>query len=264
MPAFKLVVAYDGTDFVGWQRQASGTSIQGLLEQALGDLDGRPVVVTGAGRTDAGVHAFGQVAGCTIRRDLDPAALVRALDARLPAAVRVVSARVVPPGFHARFDARAKTYRYQIWNGEVMDPMLRRVAWHAPGPLDVPAMAAAARLLVGRHDFAAFQSTGSDVASTERELAASSVAECGRPALSSCPGRIVAYDATGDGFLRHMVRAIAGSLVEVGRGRRPPEWMADALASRARDRAGPTLPAHGLVLVSVRYEDDLAAPANAQ
>jgi tRNA pseudouridine38-40 synthase len=253
VPAFRLVVAYDGTDFVGWQRQSSGTSVQGLLEQALGDLDGRPVAVTGAGRTDAGVHACGQVAGCSVRKDLDPEALVRALNARLPAAVRVSSACTVAASFHARFDARAKTYRYLIWNGDVMDPMLRRFAWHAPGPLDVPAMAGAARLLVGRHDFAAFQSAGSAVTSTERELTASSVAECERPALSSCPGRLVVYEATGDGFLRHMVRAIAGSLVEVGRGRRRREWMADVLASRARDQAGPTLPPQGLVLVSVRY-----------
>jgi tRNA pseudouridine38-40 synthase len=260
VPAYKLVVAYEGTDFVGWQRQASGTSIQGLLEQALGDLDGRPVAVVGAGRTDAGVHALGQTASCVIGRDIDAETLARAVNARLPPSVRVISAALASPRFHARFSARSKTYRYQIWNGDVMHPLLRRVAWHAPGPLAFAVMDQAARVLEGRHDFAAFQSAGGDVVTTERELTSSKVSDLSCEALTSCGGRLIVYEAVGDGFLRHMVRAIAGSLVEVGRGRRSPDWLREVLASRARDLAGPTLPAHGLVLVSVRYDDDLAAP----
>src|SRR4051794_26248004 len=161
MATFKITLAYDGTDYVGWQRQANGVSIQGLIEDALREIDGRHVPVAGAGRTDAGVHALGQVAGFTIARAIGPDTLVRALNAHLPPAIRVINAEEVPPEFHARFGARAKTYRYNLWNGEIMSPFERRRAWHVPGPLDVKAMGTAARLIEGVHDFAAFQATGS-------------------------------------------------------------------------------------------------------
>src|SRR5260221_7975163 len=170
MPTFKITLAYDGAGHVGWQRQDNGVSIQARLEDALRALDGRDVTVTGAGRTDAGVHALGQVAAFTIARELEPDALRRALNAHLPPAVRVLGAEEAPPSFHPRFGAREKTYRYQLWNADVMSPFERAHAWHVPGPLDVDAMRAAAQLLVGRHDFAAFQATGSDVATTEREV----------------------------------------------------------------------------------------------
>ena len=179
MPTFRITLAYDGTDFVGWQRQANGVSIQGVIEDALRALDGREVIVTGAGRTDAGVHALGQVAAFTIARELAPDAVVRALNAHLPHEVRVLSAEDASPTFHPRFGARTKTYRYRLWNGDVMSPFERRYAWHVPGPLDVEAMHAAARLLEGRHDFAAFQATGSSVATTEREIFGSRIADCG-------------------------------------------------------------------------------------
>jgi tRNA pseudouridine38-40 synthase len=272
MPSFKITLAYDGTDFVGWQRQAAGVSIQGLLEDALRELDGRDVPVTGAGRTDAGVHALGQVAAFSIERALTIDAVVRALNARLPGAVRVLSAEETPASFHPRFDARAKSYRYRICNGDVLSPFERRYAWHVPGALDAAAMQAAAQMLEGVHDFAAFQSTGSDVRTTEREIFSSQIADCrlqidwgiasrgsvaiGRSLESAICNRqsaIIAYEITGSGFLRHMVRAIVGSIVEVGRGRHPPEWMAAVLASRDRGRAGPTAPAGGLFLVSVTY-----------
>src|SRR5881397_3242961 len=126
MPTFKIVLAYDGTGFVGWQRQAAGTSIQGVLEDALRALDQRDVAVMGAGRTDAGVHALGQVAGFSLERAIAPDALVRAMNVRLPASVRVISAETMPASFHARFDATAKTYRYRIWNGDVVSPFERR------------------------------------------------------------------------------------------------------------------------------------------
>src|SRR5262249_40941582 len=155
-------VAYDGTDYVGWQRQASGVSIQGLVEDALRELDGRQVDVMGAGRTDAGVHALGQTASFSLERAIDAATLVRALNAKLPPAVRVRTADVQPAAFNARFDARSKTYRYRIWNGEVLNPFERRYVWHLVNPLDAGAMAAAALALEGTHDFAAFQGTGSD------------------------------------------------------------------------------------------------------
>jgi tRNA pseudouridine38-40 synthase len=269
MPTFKIVLAYDGTDFVGWQRQANGVSIQGLIEDALRALDGREVTVTGAGRTDAGVHALGQVAAFTIARELAPDAVVRALNAHLPHAVRVLTAAEASPTFHPRFGARTKTYRYRLWNGDVMSPFERRYAWHVPGPLDVEAMHAAARLLEGRHDFAAFQATGSSVATTEREIFVSRIADCGlrigderigdESALLNPQSPILCYVVTGTGFLRHMVRIIVGSLVEVGRGRQPAEWISGVIASRNRATAGPTAPPDGLFLVRVECADALAA-----
>src|SRR5580765_2264508 len=147
MPSFKIILAYDGTDYVGWQRQANGVSIQALIEDALCELDGRAVAVAGAGRTDSGVHALGQVAAFTIERSLAPDAVARALNALLPHAIRVMSAEDATPSFHPRFDARSKTYRYRIWNGEVVSPFERRYAWHVTGALDVEAMAEAARAI---------------------------------------------------------------------------------------------------------------------
>ncbi len=247
----KLTIAYDGTGFVGWQRQRTGTSIQGLLEDALAPLEGGRVVVSGAGRTDAGVHAHGQVASMTLRRSISPAAVMRALNVQLPLAVRVLSAEEVGPDFHARFLAVAKTYRYRIWNGEVLSPFEQRFAWHVREPvLDGDAMAAAAARLIGRHDFAAFQATGSKRATTERTVFSSTL----RASLDRTHDPVIAYEVRGNGFLRHMVRTIAGTLVEVGRGRRPPSWVDEVLASRDRAIAGRTAPAAGLFLVAVEYE----------
>ena len=257
MTTFKLTIAYDGTAFVGWQRQAAGTSIQGLVEEAVSHLDGRQVDVAGAGRTDAGVHAIGQVASLRIERDIEPAVLVGALNARLPPAVRIVDAVVADDSFHARFDAVSKTYRYRIWSGAVMSPFERGFAWHVPTRLDVAAMDDAARHLEGSHDFAAFRSLGTETATTER-LVRSSRVHAGRGDIGSLPPpELITYEVTGDGFLRHMVRAIGGSLVEVGRGRRDPDWLADVLASCDRDRAGRTAPPEGLFLVSVSYNGGL-------
>jgi tRNA pseudouridine38-40 synthase len=246
MPTFKITLAYDGTDFVGWQRQANGPSIQGLLEEALRELDGRVVIVNGAGRTDAGVHALGQVASCSLERAVSPDVLVRALNARLPSGVRALSAVEARPDFHARFDARAKIYRYRIWNAAVLDPFERRYAWHLPGPLDVDAMEAAASFLEGRHDFAGFQASGGGTHTTERTI---------RTSVVSRTGALVVYEVAGDGFLRHMVRTIVGTLVDVGRGRWPAEHVRGVLTAADRTLAGPTAPAEGLFLVSVEYGD---------
>jgi tRNA pseudouridine38-40 synthase len=258
MPAFKITIAYDGTDYVGWQRQATGASIQGLLEDALREFGDGDVAVAGAGRTDAGVHAIAQVASFSLAREVPGDAVVRALNAKLPDAIRVMTAAQVPASFHARFDARAKTYCYRIWNGDVIPPIERRYAWHVPGALDIAAMQRAANLLEGEHDFAAFQSAGSDVARTVRRVSASAF----RDARSTFPipdSALLEYRVTADGFLRHMVRAIVGSVIDVGRGRQTPEWMAQVLESRDRSTAGRTAPAHGLFLVSVDYADALAA-----
>jgi tRNA pseudouridine38-40 synthase len=246
VPTFKVVLAYDGTDFVGWQRQAAGVSVQGLIEDALQPLEGRHVTVTGAGRTDAGVHALGQVASFTLSREIDAATVARAANARLPPEVRVVSAVEAEDGFHARFGARSKTYRYRIWNADFVSPFDRRYVWHLPGTLDVSAMDAAARLLDGRHDFSAFQAAENDAATTVRTLYSS------RVSIASPPQ--VHYDVAGDGFLRYMVRTIVGSLVEIGRGRHPPEWLRDVLVSGDRTLAGQTAPAAGLFLMGVHYD----------
>jgi tRNA pseudouridine38-40 synthase len=263
MPTFKIIVAYDGTDYVGWQRQTNGVSIQAKIEQALRELDERDVTVAGAGRTDAGVHALGQVAAFTIQRALPADAVLRALNARLPAAIRVLAAEEVAPAFHPRFAARTKTYRYRISNGDVISPFEYRYAWHLQNPLDVDAMRAAARLVEGTHDFAAFQAAGSDVASTTREVVVSRMADCGlRPDESAFRiphSTLLVYEVTGTGFLRYMVRTIVGTLVEIGRGKQPVEWITSVLASRDRASAGPTAPAAGLFLVRVDYAGALAA-----
>ena len=233
---------------MGWQRQAAGISVQGLLEEALAALEGSEVPMVGAGRTDAGVHALGQVASVTLARPIDCRTLRLALNARLPETVRIVAVEDAGPAFHARFDARSKTYRYRLWNADILSPFERHYVWHIPGPpLDVEAMIAAAALLEGRHDFASMQGTGSVVSTTERVVFSSVVSrESGAP--------LVVYDISGSGFLRHMVRNIVGTLVEVGRGRRRASWVQEVLAARDRSRAGPTAPAAGLFLVRVEYD----------
>ena len=245
MPSFKITLAYDGGPFVGWQRQAEGTSIQGLIEDALAELDGRDVAVAGAGRTDAGVHACAQVASFTLVRDTSPDIVVRSLNGKLPPEIRVQAAEEVPASFHARFDATSKRYRYRLWNADVLNPFERAYVWHVPGALDVAAMAEAARVVEGRHDFAAFQTVGGSGGPTVRVVTLSTIARR--------DNGLVTYEVEGDGFLRHMVRAIVGTLVDVGRGRHDPQWMRNIIASRDRSQAGRTAPAHGLFLVAVGY-----------
>jgi tRNA pseudouridine38-40 synthase len=260
MPTFKLTLAYDGTTFVGWQRQASGESIQGWLEDVLQKLEKQPVPVAGAGRTDAGVHAHGQVASVALTRDIDAATLRRALNANLPDAIRVVDATLAPAGFHARFASSSKVYQYRIWNSEVLDPFERRFVWHFPGaPLDAEAMDAAAGLLEGTHDFSSFQSAGATTATAVRTVfssrvtrqAAASGAGSGDPAAAM---PLLVYEVHGTGFLKHMVRSIAGTLVDVGRGRRTPASIVALLEQQSRGCAGETAPPSGLFLVRVAYQ----------
>jgi tRNA pseudouridine38-40 synthase len=259
------------------------------------------VTVSGAGRTDAGVHALGQVAAFELRRpDIDAPRVMRALNGVLPPAVRVLSAVAAPPGFHPRFDARAKTYQYRIWNREVLLPFERGRVWHIPAPpLDVDAMARAAVRLEGRHDFGAFQGAGAATHTTERVVHRSCVrteaagplhaATSQRSSVPNTPGTsreldaavsaaaavpsgfsdaetpafcdddhpVIAYEIRGEGFLRHMVRNIVGTLVEIGRNRRPIEWLDDVIASADRMQAGQTAPADGLFLVRVEYDAQL-------
>jgi tRNA pseudouridine38-40 synthase len=259
MPTFKVTLAYDGAHYVGWQRQAAGSSIQGAVEDVLRVLEGGDVAVAGAGRTDAGVHALGQVASFALARDIAPDILQRALNGRLPGDIRVVAAERVSDRFHARFSARTKIYRYRICNADVLAPFARHYAWHVPAALDANAMDAAARQLEGTHDFAAFRTTGGATRTTERTMFRSRVARvtpaAALPGHELCGAALVVYEVAGDGFLRHMVRAIVGTLVDIGRGRWPPDRMGDILAARDRSLAGPTAPAEGLFLVGVEYGD---------
>jgi len=245
MRTLKLTLAYDGTRFVGWQRQAEGESIQGLLEDALARFEGSPVTVHGAGRTDAGVHALGQVASVRVTCSHDVATLTRALNARLPEDVRVLSVEEAPPDFHARFSAKSKSYRYMIRNASIALPFERAYVWHLPEPLNVDAMQRAAALLVGTHDFAAFQSAGTETPGSVRTILRSGILQCEPSSLS--------YQVTGEGFLRHMVRALTGTIVEIGRGWREPDSITSLLAGGRRSDAGATAPPHGLFLVSVDY-----------
>jgi tRNA pseudouridine38-40 synthase len=245
MRTLKLTLAYDGTRFVGWQRQAEGASIQGLLEDALARFEGAPVTVHGAGRTDAGVHALGQVASVRVTCGHDTATLTRALNAQLPQEVRVLSVEEADADFHARFSARAKTYRYMIRNAPIAMPFERAYVWHLPEALNREAMQEAAALVVGTHDFAAFQSVGTETPGSVRTVLRSRIREV-EPTL-------LAYEVTGEGFLRHMVRALTGTLVEIGRGWRDVATMRDLLAAGRRADAGATAPPHGLFLVAVDY-----------
>lgn len=254
----RFTLAYDGTRLVGWQRQAEGVSVQGLLEAALASFEGGPVVVHGAGRTDAGVHALGQVASVALTCGADAETLVRGLNATLPDDVRVIAAMETDGAFHARFDSRAKTYRYVIRNAPQVSPFEAKYVWHLREPLDVEAMRRAASLFEGRHDFAAFRSTGSPVTTSVRTLFRSEVLTGDRSSRFGiyplAPEGLLAYEVRGDGFLRHMVRAIVGTLVDVGSGRRPVDGITRLFDTGTRADAGATAPARGLYLVTVDYD----------
>ena len=245
MRCLKLTIAYDGTTYVGWQRQPNGVSIQQLIEQAFAPLaGGEAPAVAGAGRTDAGVHAVAQVASVQLDTDLAAETIRRALNFRLPADVRVHRVEDAPLDFHARFDAAGKIYRYRICVGAVVSPFDRCFVHHAPEARDHDAMRDAAARLVGRHDFASFQAAGGDAQDSVRTLH--------RLDLCAREDELV-LDIEGNGFLRHMVRTIAGTLIEVGAGQRGAAAMTDILAARDRRAAGRTAPASGLTLLRVNY-----------
>jgi tRNA pseudouridine38-40 synthase len=244
MRTFKITLAYDGTAFAGWQMQDGPRTVQGVFEEALRPIENRRIVVFAAGRTDAGVHAAGQVVSFSLNSPISAEALRRALNVRLPEDVRVMRVEEADAAFNARFDAKRKTYHYAIFTGAVVPPPIRHFVWHIPQPLDLDAMNTAAAELVGEHDFAAFQAAGSDVMSTRRELLVSRV---------MCSEERVVYEVSGTGFLRHMVRNIVGTLVDIGRGRRPVADVVRVLSSRDRTTASATAPPQGLTLWSVDY-----------
>ncbi len=249
MRTLRLVVEYDGTGYCGWQRQrgsgASGLpSVQATLEAAVQAVTGEAVKVVGAGRTDAGVHACGQVASLVTGSRIPAERFAPALNAHLPPDVRVLEAQEAPDGFHARYDAISRTYRYLILNRPAPSALLRHRAYHVPEPLDVEAMRQALAPFVGRQDFAAYRGVGSPTRTTVCTLLEADVAQAGSR---------ISVTLTADRFLRHMVRMLVGTLVRVGTGRLPPEAPYEFLQDADTRRTGPTLPPHGLYLVRVDY-----------
>jgi len=246
VPTLRLTLEYDGRDFAGWQLQAAGQrTVQGTLEDAIRQVTGQAVRVCAAGRTDAGVHAEGQVASVVFGTAFEPAALARSLNGVLPRDLAVVALEPAPDDFHARYDARSKLYRYRIWNSRLRSPLLDRRSHWIRAPLDLAAMRFAAKSLVGRHDFAAFRAADADRPSTVRTVSSLEIHDEPRGEVNLL--------VEADGFLRHMVRILAGTLIEVGRGRRSADSVAALLVSRDRAQAGPTAPAQALTLVRVSY-----------
>ena len=250
--SFRLVLEYDGRDFEGWQVQAGARparTVQGVLAEAFASIGCPAVRIQAAGRTDTGVHAEGQIVGVELERALAGPALVRALNARLPPDVAVRSASEVEPGWHATDAARVKLYRYRIWNGAVRSPLRAgRWAW-IPEQLAIDRMRSAAAAFVGTHDFSALRAAGSSAKTSVRTIRAIEIEGEARDEIS--------LDVLGEGFLRHMVRNLAGTLIEIGRGRFEVAEASRILASLDRGRAGPTAPAHGLTLVRVWDSTDL-------
>ncbi len=250
MACYRMTLAYDGTAYAGWQVQSDAPTIQGTLERALARIVGADVRVTGSGRTDAGVHALGQVVSFECVTRLSPADLQRALNACTPPDLCITSLQPVPAGFHALREAVAKRYRYVLQTGPRRDVFCHRLVWHLPRPLDVERMRGAAACLVGRHDFRSFEAAGAPRKTSVRTVHALTL----QPFLChEVPS--VAVEVEADGFLYNMVRNIVGSLVRVGQGAQSPEWLREVLAARDRRRAGPTAPAQGLMLLHVTYAE---------
>jgi tRNA pseudouridine38-40 synthase len=248
LPTFKLTLAYDGTDFAGWQRQPNRRTVQGELEQALERITQQHSKCIASGRTDAGVHALGQVVSFTSSTQLPGPVLTKALNAELPEDMLVFEVREVHAGFHALRDALRKRYRYVIEDGRNRDLFDRKYVWHVYQPLDVEAMKRAATPLVGTHDFASYETSGSPRLTTVRTVLDLLVER----RAGELTDRIV-IEVEADGFLYNMVRNIVGTLVAVGKGKEPPTWPAAVLELRDRTKAGMTAPPQGLFLVGVEY-----------
>lgn len=242
---YRLTIEYDGTDFHGWQIQPGARTVQATLEEALARLLGHATRAAAAGRTDAGVHASGQVVCFHSERVLSPATLCRALNGLTPVDVTVRAADTVADDFDVRRAARCRRYVYRIWNRPEPSPFWRRYAWHIPWALDVEAMQRAATQLIGEHDFSSFRAAGCDAAHPIRRVLRSDLER---------RGHLLLYAIEATAFLRHMVRNIVGTLVEIGSGRRSADLTA-LLAARDRTQAAATAPAHGLCLVEIRYDD---------
>jgi tRNA pseudouridine38-40 synthase len=244
MRNIKLILSYDGTDFHGWQRQPGLRTVQQTIEEAIERLTGVRPTATASGRTDAGVHALGQVIHFFTASRHPPEVFLKALNATLPRDVRVLAAREMPQSFHATLDAKSKRYRYVIDNGQVACPFQLRYSWHVYHRLDTEAMNRGARALLGRHDFRSFETDWPNRTSSVRMVL---------DLVVFSTDHLVSIEVEADGFLYNMVRAIAGTLVLVGTGKRPESWIGEVLRAENRVEAGPTAPPQGLFLVKVRY-----------
>ncbi len=240
----KLTIEYEGTNYYGWQIQPNGQTIQQILERALETLLGVQTRLNGSGRTDAGVHALGQVANFFFDGETDLRRLHKGINALTPPDIVVKNVERVPDSFDARRDAKSRVYVYRIWNHPFASAFHRHFSWHVYDPLDLSSMQQAIRFLEGEHNFASFQAAGCDTAHPVRKIYHNTL---------SREGDFLVYTVEATAFLRHMVRNIVGTLVEVGRGERSPADFADLLKAQDRTRAGPTAPPHGLFLVEVRY-----------
>lgn len=240
----KLTIEYDGTNYHGWQLQPNGLTIQGMLEQAIEKILGVRPRLNGAGRTDAGVHALGQVANFVYAGDLDLSRLQKGMNALTPQDVVVKKVERVPDSFDARRDVQSRVYHYRIWNHPYPSAFHQHFSWYVTYPLDLSGMEEGIRFLEGEHNFASFQASGCDAAHPVRKIY--------RNGLSR-QGEFLVYTIEATAYLRHMVRNIVGTLIEVGRGERPPAIFAELLRLRDRTHAGPTAPPQGLFLVEVKY-----------
>lgn len=240
----KITVEYDGTNYHGWQMQANGATVQAVLERALSTFFGSVIRVIGSGRTDAGVHAVGQVANFRVEKQFDTHRLLRGINALTPSDITLKDAEIVADVFDARRDARARVYEYHILNRSTPSPFSVNRAWHLHGPLNIAAMRAALPCLLGEHDFSSFRAAGCDAAHPVRKVYSS--------ALESRDDLLV-YRIEATAFLRHMVRNIVGTLAEIGQELRLPESLEGLLAAKDRTKSGPTAPAHGLYLTEVKY-----------
>ena len=238
---FRITLAYDGTDFTGWQMQPGARTVQGILTDAIVKLEGAPVTVYGAGRTDSGVHAEGQVASFTLNRVSEPELVLSALNGNIPVDVRVLETAIAPETFHARRDAKTKTYRYHLFTGRVMNPFLDRYAWHFPLSLDIERLREEAGMLVGTHDFSAFTVSSNDTLTRTRTVTEASVLRLGDSLFLTF---------SGNGFLRYMVRTMVAVLLDANRGRLKASSITELLNTGNRHQAGAMAPAKGLTMVS--------------
>jgi len=265
MRNLKIVLAYDGTNFCGWQVQPDKQSIQGVLSHAIGRVTDEKVLPQGSGRTDAGVHALAQVASFTLESSIPAENLLKALNDVLPASIRVLEITEKPPAFHARKSAQAKTYRYRIYRSTICSPFLARYVWHYPYPLNTEAMARAAVFVIGEHDFTSFAAVDPERTSLVRSsLDRTSLGPSTDARFESNVRKVfdsawtqeddeLIYTVRGSGFLHHMVRNLVGTFLRVGKGTLQPEDIGRILQERNRSAAGATAPASGLFLVSVEY-----------
>ncbi|MDD4956560.1 MAG: tRNA pseudouridine(38-40) synthase TruA [Candidatus Omnitrophica bacterium] len=244
MRNIKLVIAYDGTDYKGWQFQDNGLTVQEMMERALGRVLGRKHRVHGASRTDSGVHALGQVVGFKTSHTIPVEKLPLALNPVLPETISVISAEEVDADFHVRFSAVSKKYTYHIFNSRQRDPFIEKYSWRVPYRLDIALMRKESRALLGKHDFKSFQAKDKIERGAVRTISGISIRKAGKN---------VHVTVKGDGFLYNMVRNVVGTLVDIGRGYLPPGSMKAILEKKDRVHAGPTAPAKGLFLVEVRY-----------